>query len=136
MITYLEAEGLVQRRVDSTNRRQSKISLTAKGRSLVTQTQHYGPASPTPSTGGPSLGDELAVDDAGHENRDDVITFTTAPLRVGMDVTGTPGRDHPAAIRPPSQDISGGRGGGPGRGLRNHPCWTSTGGARSGWRTE
>ncbi|MGI9822973.1 CocE/NonD family hydrolase [Agromyces sp. Marseille-Q5079] len=46
---------------------------------------------PTPSTGGPVLrGDGGAVDDREHEQRSDVVTFTSAPLTADLDVTGTP----------------------------------------------
>ncbi len=52
----------------------------------------YDPADPTPSTGGPLLepAPVAAVDDAPHELRADVVTFTSEPLPADLDVTGTP----------------------------------------------
>lgn len=50
----------------------------------------YDPADPTPATGGPSLNDDMIVDDAEHEKRADVVTFTSAPLSGDVDMTGTP----------------------------------------------
>jgi len=51
----------------------------------------YDPADPTPALGGPTLAGRTAtVDNADHELRPDVITFTSPPLRRVLEVAGTP----------------------------------------------
>ena len=49
----------------------------------------YDPAAPTPSLGGPVLLDRTpVVDNAGLEARDDVLTYTTAPLEAPLEAIG------------------------------------------------
>ena len=51
----------------------------------------YDPSDPTPATGGPPLrGEGGPVDDREHEQRADVVTFTSDTLAADLDVTGTP----------------------------------------------
>ena len=53
----------------------------------------YDPAAPTPATGGPTVQPSKKpdrVDDTEHEQRPDVVTFTSEPLPADLDVTGTP----------------------------------------------
>jgi putative CocE/NonD family hydrolase len=51
----------------------------------------YDPSNPTPSLGGPGLEEGfLPVDNAEHEKRDDVVTFTTPGLVEPLEVTGEP----------------------------------------------
>ncbi|MEU5544766.1 CocE/NonD family hydrolase [Streptomyces sioyaensis] len=50
---------------------------------------HYDPADPTPSVGGPLLSPKAGSrDNTALEARDDVLTFTTAPLTEPLDVVG------------------------------------------------
>ena len=52
----------------------------------------YNPAAPTPSLGGPLLlGRAPVVDNAPLEARDDVLTYTTAPLEVAVEAIGPVG---------------------------------------------
>ena len=52
----------------------------------------YDPAAPTPSLGGPLLlGRTPIVDNAALEAREDVLTYTTAPLGVGLEAIGPVG---------------------------------------------
>ncbi len=54
-------------------------------------TFRYDPADPTPSVAGPMLeGSDAVVDNADHERRRDVITFTSEPLAETLEFIGTP----------------------------------------------
>ncbi len=51
----------------------------------------YDPANPTPTIGGPLLTRDSGVkDNADLQNRPDVLTFTTPPLTVPLEIIGTP----------------------------------------------
>ncbi len=56
----------------------------------LTDTYYYDPADPTPNLGGPLLSNAAgSYDNAELEARDDVLTYTTAPLEEHLNVIGT-----------------------------------------------
>ena len=66
----------------------------------------YDPADPTPSLAGPMLaGREAVVDNADHEARQDVITFTSPPLSDPVEVAGVPTVELSVSADSPHHDV-------------------------------
>ncbi|GAB1642830.1 CocE/NonD family hydrolase [Krasilnikovia sp. MM14-A1259] len=80
--------------------------LEAAGPADATVTFRYDPADPTPSVGGAVLAGTAGVrDNRPLESRADVVTFTTAPLDVDLDVAGTPVLELTVAVDNPYADV-------------------------------
>jgi putative CocE/NonD family hydrolase len=66
----------------------------------------YDPTDPTPSVGGRTLSGSMGIkDNRALEARQDVVTFTSAPLATAIDVTGRPSVTLAVAVDNPHADV-------------------------------